>query len=157
MSTLSDLAWYAKFYKGLLGRNVTVTNNLAKPAIGQKSMVAWYTTEAGSLVGVLRVDVNLSILMSSALCMMPPPTAQAAAKSGKLDERMTEDLYEAMNVSSRFFQRVQNEPIVIAKLTAAEGPLPDNVKAMLKASPQRQELAVNIDGYGTGSITVASL
>jgi len=157
MSTLSDLNWYAKFYKGLLGRNVTVTNNIAKPVAGQKSMVAWYTTEAGNLVGVLRVDVSLSILISSALCLMPPPTAQAAAKAGKLDDRMAEDLYEALNISSRFFQRVQNEPIVIAKVAPAEGPLPDNVKAMLKASPQRQELSVNIDGYGTGTITVASL
>lgn len=107
---------------------------------------------------MIRLDYSLAILLGSALSMTPPPVAQANAKAGKMDPRMGDDLYEVLNVSSRVFQRVFDQPILIVKVVASDDPvLPAEVKPLLKASPLRQELTLTIDGYGTGNITIASL
>lgn len=158
MSTraLSDPSWLAQLYKNLLGRAIKINNNPQKPLPNQKSMAAWYTTEDGALAGLIRLDFSLAILLGSALCLVPPATAQANSKAGKLDPLMKEDLYEALNVSSRVFQRVFDKPILIVQVVASDDPaIPEEVKPLLKTSPLRQELTLNIEGYGVGNITIA--
>ena len=144
------------FLTDLLGRKVLVRPG-GKLAAGPKDRFACavYRTEASVIAGVAALDVPLAVAFGAALAALPPAIATQAATSGKFTEALWENLYEVLNVTSRWFQPQSGTMVAIDRVwQSAE--VPADVRAALTSASRRFEAKVEVQGYGGGMLLLAA-
>ena len=158
---MPDVPTLTKHYQDLVGRKVTGTLTTQKVKTGptDKWFGAWYALEEGQVVGVIAVDLPLAAYFATAFGMIPVGQANTFIKTGVLDTTATENLYECLNVSTRFYHRALERPVVILGVaphpTRAGVPvLPPEAKAILAQPRKRLDFNLTVDGYGAGQLAV---
>jgi hypothetical protein len=163
VTKLPDINFVAKHFHDLLGRKCSAV--LAKPPLRtgptDTTYIAWYELDDHRIVAVMAVDHALASILGTALAMVPASQAQALTKAGTLDANATECLFECLNVSSRFFHRAFEKPVTILQVARANlkgaGAVPDEARAVFASAGQRFDMALTVDGYGTGNLCIACL
>jgi hypothetical protein len=161
VTKLPDLAWSLKHFSDLLGRRCTGVFPPQKLKTGPSDIFygAWYELDDHRIVGAMAVDMNLAAIFGTSLAMVPGAQAQAMAKAGALDALATDCLFECLNVSSRFFHRAFEKPVTIVQsvrsTTKGAGAYPDEARKLLANPGQRMDIALTVDGYGTGVVAIA--
>ncbi|MEN9786549.1 MAG: hypothetical protein RLZZ299_1813 [Pseudomonadota bacterium] len=161
VTNLPDLAWSLKHFSDLLGRRCTGVFPTQKLKSGPADVFygAWYELDDHRIVGTMAVDMNLAAIFGTALAMVPGAQAQAMAKAGALDPMATDCLFECLNVSSRFFHRAFERPVTIVKTVRSTvkgaDAYPEAARTLLARPGQRMDIALTVDGYGTGMIAIA--
>ncbi len=162
VAPLPDLQFVCRHFQDLLGRRVTgiLSPQKLKTGSAERWHAAWYELDDHTIVGTVAVDHGLAAYLATSVCLVPAPQAAAMVKSGLLDQPNTENLFECLNVSSRFFHRAYEQPVTIVQVapnpTRAGAPaLPDVAKKILLAPVQRIDVTLTIDGYGTGQMAIA--
>lgn len=109
----------------------------------------------------MAVDHALASILGTALAMVPAAQAAALTKAGTLDANATECLFECLNVSSRFIHRAFEKPVTILQVARSNakgaGAVPDEARAVFTSPGQRLDIALTVDGYGTGTLSIACL
>ena len=145
---LPDADALSKMLASLLGRKVLV-------AAGDAADGAWagrYITHADALAAVGVGDAQLVSMAGSALSMVPPGAAQAAADSGDPTEAMIENFHEILNVAASLIIDAGSEHVRLDGMTPANA-LDDETAAMASTGAKRRDFTVDIDGYGKGSLS----
>jgi hypothetical protein len=163
VTKLPDITFVARHFQDLVGRKCSAI--LTKPPLRtgptDTTYIAWYELEDHRIVAVMAVDHGLASILGTALAMVPPAQAQALTKAGTLDSNATECLFECLNVSSRFFHRAFEKPVTILQVARSNGKgaaaVPDEARAVFAAAGQRLDIALTVDGYGTGNLCIACL
>lgn len=144
------------FLGDLLGRKVTVRPG-GKLAQGPKDRFvgAAYRAESGTLAGVAAVDLPLAVALGASIAALPPGVATPIVTTGRFTEAVWDNLYEVLNVTSRWFQPQQGTMVAIDRIWQGTE-LPTEIRGALTAAPKKFEAKVEVQGYGGGMMLLAA-
>jgi hypothetical protein len=140
---------------GLLGRDVTL-NVTDPPDHGPGKPVSYgaYVDDRLKTAAVVVADLAMTAYAGAAIGLIPAGGAQDAVKERSLPPMLTDNLGEVLNVLAALFN-AEGAPHL--KLYASYPPgtdAPPDVIALGKAIGNRLDLAVDIPGYGAGTLSL---
>lgn len=140
---------------GLLDKPVTVapTAPLA-PGPANPCTVAVYVDDSLRIRAVIGCDLPLSVHAGAAIGLLPPATAHASVESGALTEQLAENLGEVLNVAGSLFDAPGAPHLRLHDVHPAGVPTPPHLLAHCLTLGSREDLTVQIAGYGTGALSV---
>ena len=137
----------------LLGKPVALKAPVGPPKPNIAPQVqAMYCAADGTARAMASVDLPLAANLGAALAMMPAATAAEAARSGRMNELLSDCLHEVLNVCARLLNRPGGMHVVLKKVASAPDSLPADVRAALSKAPLQREYDLEIAGYGRGKI-----
>jgi hypothetical protein len=141
--------------EGLLGRDVTLAP-AAPFAPGPKApaSVAVYVDDFLRVTSLIACDLPLSAYAGAALGLVPPAGADAAVDAGALTETLSENLYEVLNIAASMFNASGADHLRLHELHAAGTVLPPMVRAQSLTLGRREDVTLDIAGYGAGRLSV---
>lgn len=151
---MPDAGKVAKMIASLVGRAVTCKPGKAVvPAPKAPVVVATFVEAGGKLAAAWISDLALAAGAGASLVMLPAVVAEECVKAGKLNENVTENFHEVLNVCAGLFNAASAPRVLLGTVTTTEK-LPDAVAAMAKAPVARLDLEVAIPGYTGGRLTL---
>ncbi|SFC32649.1 hypothetical protein SAMN04487968_105189 [Nocardioides terrae] len=142
-------------FEGVLGRDVTLSPS-APFAPGPKApaSVAVYVDDALRITGLIVCDLRVSAYAGGALGLVPLGGADAAVEAGALTETLAENLYEVLNIAASMFNEPGADHLRLHELHPAGVPLPPLVRAQTLTLGRREDVSIDIAGYGAGQLSV---
>jgi hypothetical protein len=142
----------------LLTREVQLEPGAAvTPGERTPSSVALYVDDDDRRRAVLACDLDLSVRAAAALGLVPQRHAEVSIRGGSLTEALAENLHEVMDVAARLFNDEGGTPVRLDAVHAAGWSLPDDVRAAALTLGRREDLALDIGGYGPGRLSAVLL
>ena len=140
---------------GLVGKPVNVTPGApVTPTADRPVAVAVYVDPNMSVNALALMDLGASAYIGGALALLPPGGCQdAVEEDGELSSMLVEALHEVVNVLSALFNVPGAPHSKLHKLYAPGDDLPGDIEGML-ANFNRIDLAVDIQGYGKGALSL---
>ena len=140
---------------GLVGRNVTVSPGApVTPAPDRPVSVAVYVAPDMSVNALCLMDLGASAYTAGGLALLPPGGCQdAVEEDGELSAMLVEALHEVVNVLSALFNTPGAPHSKLHKLYAPGEEVAADLAGML-AGFNRIDLAVEVQGYGKGSLSL---
>jgi hypothetical protein len=144
---------------GLLGREVTVrAGDPVLPGPDRPAPVAVYVdarTHTGALVAV---DLELAAGIGAALGLVPAGVVDECMRAGALRQDIAENFYEVVNVLASVFNEKEGAPHQrLYHLHPVGDRLPGDVAGWLAQLGRRLDLAVSVEGYGDGGLSVVAV
>lgn len=139
----------------LMDREVTLTP--APPyAPGQATpaSVAVYVDDHLRISAVIVCDLPFSAYAGAALGLVPVNGAESAIEDGALTETLQENLYEVLNIAASVFNVAGADHLRLHQLHPAGPPLDIATRMLTLTLGRREDLAVDIAGYGSGLLSV---
>ena len=140
---------------GLIGKPVGVNPGApVTPTADKPVSVAVYVDPHMAINAICVMDLGASAYTGAALALLPPGGAQdAVEEDGELSGLMVEALHEVVSVLSALFNTAGAPHSKLHKLYAPGDDLPGDIEGML-ANFNRIDLAVDIQGYGKGALSL---
>ncbi len=141
----------------LVGRDceVSVADESVTPATEPGVVVGVYVTQFLRGEALVALDTTLAAALGGAIALIPARTALAAVGPGPLPEHLLENTSEVLNVLSSLFN-VGNAPHQRLDTVhdSGTGPLPADVAGWLRSYGPRLDVAVDVQGYATGLLSI---
>jgi hypothetical protein len=146
----------AEVLTSLLGKPVVAKRGFTTVTLepDTKAIVAAYGTDDGALAAVCVCDMRLASCLGACLSLIPRTISADAARVGKLNESLQENLFEVLNVCCRVFNAEGFPHVSLRQIHTVPGPLPDDVAALLDRAAGRLGLDVIVPGYGYGQMVI---
>jgi len=140
---------------GLVGKQVTVTPGAPVTRAADRPVaVAVYVDPQMAVNALCLMDLGAAAYTGGALALLPPGGCQdAVEEDGELTSMLVEALHEVVNVLSALFNTPGAPHSKLYKLYAPGDDLPGDIAGMLAAF-NRIDLAVDIQGYGKGAVSL---
>ena len=140
---------------GLVGKPVAVNPGApVTPTPDKPVSVAVYVDPQMNINALCLMDLGASAYTGAALALLPPGGAQdAVEEDGELSGLLVEALHEVVNIVSALFNTPGAPHSKLHKLYAPGEDIPGDVAGML-ANFNRIDLAIDIQGYGKGGISL---
>ena len=141
--------------EGLVGRTVVVSPGApVTPTPDRPVAVAVYVSPEMSVNALCLMDLGASAYTAGGLALLPPGGCQdAVEEDGELSDMQLEALHEVVNVLSALFNTPGAPHSKLHKLYGpGEEVAPD--LAGLLAGFNRVDLAIDIQGYGKGALSL---
>jgi hypothetical protein len=139
----------------LLGREVELRpGNPVTPGDRTPASVALYADDALRVAAIVACDLQLSVRAAAALGLVPVRHAEISIKGGSLTETLSENLHEVMDVAARLFDAEGATPVRLHAVHPAGWSLPPEARALALTLGRREDLALEIGGYGPGRLSV---
>ncbi len=140
---------------GLVGKPVTVAPGApVTPTERSPVSVAVYVDPQMSVNALCVMDLALSAYTGGALALLPPGGCQdAVEEDGELTPLLVEALHEVVNVLAALFNVPGAPHSKLHRLYAPGEDLPGDVAGLL-ANFNRIDLALDVSGYGKGSLSL---
>ena len=141
--------------EGLVGRTVVVSPGApVTPAPDRPVSVAVYVAPDMSVNALCLMDLGASAYTAGGLALLPPGGCQdAVEEDGELSGMQLEALHEVVNVLSALFNTPGAPHSKLHKLYAPGEEVAGDLAGML-AGFNRIDLALDIQGYGKGSLSL---
>ncbi len=140
---------------GLLGREVTLQP--AAPLVvspKKPASVGVYVDDSLVVRAVIACDVAFSAYAAAAIALMPLPATESSLAQNHLQETLAENLYEVLNVAASLFNVGNAMHLRLLDLHPAGAKLPGDVLMRTLTLGRREDLTLDIAGYGTGRMSV---
>ncbi|MFL6157596.1 MAG: hypothetical protein ACJ72D_15995 [Marmoricola sp.] len=139
----------------LLDREIQVspTPPLA-PTPNNPCTVAVYVDDTLQVTSVIAFDLALSAYAGAAIGLVPAAGAQAAVEERALDDTLRENVYEVLNIAASLFNSDGATHVRLYDAHHVGAPLPGDVLARALTLGRREDLAVDVGGYGSGRLSV---
>lgn len=131
------------------GLKITPMPDVTLPEDGY---VGTYIDSDGALVALTTCDLNISAYTACALTMFPANAAKEAINAGSLDEALKDNLYELMNIYSRFFMDDHTPHLKLDKVFSLSE-LGDEARELLASDAAKTTLKFELPDYGEGLVT----
>lgn len=119
-----------------------------------EAMSGFYMNEAGTEGIVCVSDVPLVNYAGAALALIPANIAQDGAKRYQLSDTVIENYFEILNIMGALLNQVCAEHVRLVDVKYPNEPLPGPVAALLEACDKRFDLRIDIEGYGSGCMSL---
>ena len=140
---------------GLLGRDVALTPATPfVPGPRTPGSVAVYVDDSLLISAVVVCDLPVSAYAAAAIGLVPVGGATAATEDGSLPPALRENLAEVLNVAASLFNAPGADHLRLHEVHHAGDPIPPHVLAHALTLGRREDLNVDIAGYGTGALGV---
>lgn len=142
------------FYAELLGKRMTMVPG-ATLGIGPKDkfIAADYRDEDGAIAGVVAIDTALGAAFAAAIGGVPQGMTANAGTTGQFSQMLWENLYEVLNVSSRWFQPHADRMVQLNEVSKP-GAASDDVRSAMKVLNKRVDFKVEVQGYPPGQLVM---
>ena len=143
--------------EGLLGRTVDLREcEPWTPTPGTAMIAAEFHDDVDRLAATAVVDLPLGIFLGAAVGLLPPGGAQDMAADGELTAMLADNLYEVLNVTSSVFNRPGVPHVRLTQVHGPGDPAPREIVGWLSTPVGRLDLAVDVSGYGSGVLVLAT-
>ena len=152
---LPSPAEVSELFEMLLGRDVRASSaprGSYKPS--EHFWAAVYLNGDRQIAGALVCDSDLALRASAALSLLPAAQTAQLLQTGSMDEALSENLSEICNVATRFFQGTYSTNVHVARIFEVPHQAPPQLFEMMKAARERQDMRLEIKGYGQGRAAV---
>lgn len=116
--------------------------------------VAVYVDDTLRVRAVIACDLSFSAYAGAAIGLVPLTGADADREAGALSEGLRDNLYEVLNIASSLFNVPDAPHVRLYELHPAGAPIPPHVLGQCLTLGRREDLAVDIGGYGSGSFSI---
>ena len=142
-------------FSGLLGRDVKLSPGAPMaPGPGEPVTIATYVDDSLTVRATVACDLTLSAAVGCALALLPPNGVAAAVEANSLDEALAENVYEVLNVLAATFNVPDAPHIRLHAMHPAIGSPPPDARARLLALGRREDLVVEVPGFGDGRLSI---
>ena len=142
-------------FTDLLGKEISLEPSAPyAPGPDTPASVAVYVDDSLHIRAVIACDLALSARAGAAIGLVPPAGADAAIEEGKLGDGLAENLYEVLNIAASTFNVPGADHLKLHALHPAGPPLDPAVRISVLTLGRREDLAVDISGYGGGLLSV---
>ncbi|MFL6162206.1 MAG: hypothetical protein ACJ74U_08255 [Jatrophihabitantaceae bacterium] len=149
-STLPSALAVRELLERLLGRDVDTI--ACPPPVGRTAVLGLYACDRGRMTAVLTLDLPLAAYLGSALALLPAGAAEAAIADGHPSPELLETVGEVLNVLAAVLnEHSDTHQRLYAAYLGAEAPA--DAAAHSKALGNRLDLAITVQGYGTGTLS----
>lgn len=139
----------------LLDREVNLAPSApVTPGPRVPATVATYVDDELFVTGVICCDLPLSAWAGAAIGLIPMADAKAAILDGRLTESISENLYEVLNIASSMFNVDGATHVRLHSMHPAGAPMPMDVQARALTLGRREDVAVDIGGFGRGRLSI---
>jgi len=141
----------------LVGRDCEVSpaDESVTPATEPGVLVGVYVTQFLRAQALVAVDTTLAAALGGAIALIPARTALAGVGPGPLPQDLLDNATEVLNVFSSLFN-VGDAPHLRLDTVhdSGAGPLPADVAGPLRSYGPRLDVSVDVQGYGSGLLSV---
>jgi hypothetical protein len=142
----------------LLGREVSLEPAPPyAPGPDTPASVAVYVDDSLRISALVACDLAFSAYAGAALGLVPPGGAQAAIDDGKLTDTLSENLYEVLNIAASMFNVAGADHLRLHALHPAGPPLDPQLRISTLTLGRREDLRVDVGGYGAGALSIVLL
>lgn len=142
----------------LLDRDVTLSPATPfAPAPTTAASVAVYVDDQLRISALILCDLAFSARAGAAIGLIPPGGAEAAIDDGKISDVMAENLYEVLNIAASMFNVAGADHLRLHALHPAGPPLDPQLRISALTLGRREDLSIDIAGYGAGAVSVVLL
>jgi hypothetical protein len=106
------------------------------------------------VTAITAFDLPLSAYAGAAIGLVPVAGAQAAIEEGILSDTLRENVYEVLNIAASLFNADGAEHLRLYDVHHIGAPLPPDILAKALTLGRREDLAVDVAGYGSGRLSV---
>ncbi|RNL62663.1 hypothetical protein EFK50_12970 [Nocardioides marmoriginsengisoli] len=139
----------------LLDRDVQVAPNAPlAPTPNNPCTVAVYVDDSLQVTAVVALDLPLSAHAGASIGLVPVAGAEAAIEERTLPEVLRENVYEVLNIAASLFNVNGARHVRLYDVHHAGAPVPGDVLARALTLGRREDLAVEVGGYGGGRLSV---
>jgi len=103
-------------------------------------------------IAVCGADLPFAAYSAAAFSMIPEETAEESVKAGQLDGDLAEIFGEVLNVVSRMFGEYDTRRVTLMGKTYSPAPPTPDMVNVIKASKEKLDVEVDIEGYGKGHL-----
>lgn len=100
------------------------------------------------------MDVSLAASLGAALVMMPAGLVKESVQEKNLLPMLVDNSYEVFNVISRFINRAGGVHYKLREQVLPGQPLPADFAGVVDAASERVDLALSVEGYAGGVLTI---
>lgn len=144
-----------ELFAELLDRDVALSPAApVTPGPATPASVAVYVDDMLRVAGVICCDLPLSARAGAAIGLIPSGHAEAAIEDGRITEALSENLYEVLNVAASMFNVDGADHVRLHSLHPAGAPMPPDVQARALTLGRREDVELDIAGYGGGRLSV---
>lgn len=144
-----------ELFAELLGREVTLTPAAPfAPGPDTAASVAVYVDDQLRISALIVCDLTLSAHAGAAIGLVPVGGATAAIEDGKLSDVLGENLYEVLNIAASMFNVAGADHLRLHALHPAGPPLDPQLRISTLTLGRREDLSVDIAGYGSGALSI---
>lgn len=138
----------------LLGREVTVSPSAPlAPTPNNPCTVAVYVDDTLQVTSVVAFDLGLSAHAAAAIGLVPAAGAEAAIEERVLTPTLQENVYEVLNIAASLFNADKATHVRLYDVHHIGNPLPGDVLVKALTLGRREDLAVEVAGYGSGRLS----
>ena len=139
----------------LLGRDVDLTPaDHWAPTPGDPGAVAVYVDDRTTMRALIACDLELSAVLGSAIALIPAHTAKAAVEDRHLNDAMLDNLHEVLNILAALFNLPDRPHLKLHRMHEPGEFPPADVSAVLRSFAGREDLRIQVGGYGGGRIAL---
>lgn len=139
----------------LLDREITVAPNAPlAPTPKNPCTVGVYVDDSLQVTSVIAFDLALSARAGAAIGLVPAAGAEAAIEEQILTTTLQENLYEVLNIAASLFNQDGATHVRLYDAHHIGAPVPHDVLARALTLGRREDLAVEVAGYGSGRLSV---
>lgn len=140
----------------LMGRPITVdTANPVLAADLPTSTVCLYTDDRMKLVGVIGLDLPLTVYAGAAIGLLPPGGAQDCVADRVVPGPAADNIREVANILASLINRPGSPHVRLHQVVLPGEPAPTDAAGLLLAIGRRIDLAVTVGGYGSGRLSLS--
>ena len=138
----------------LLDRAVTLSPS-APLAPTQKNpcTVGVYVDDRLQVTALIVFDLPLSAYIGAAIGLVPPGGAETAIATG-LNDNLRDNVHEVYNIAASLFNIGEADHLRLYDVHHAGDPLPPDILVKSLTLGRREDLSVDVGGYGSGKISV---
>lgn len=145
-------------FEGVLGRDITLSPSPPfAPGPTVPGSIAVYVDDSLHITSLIACDLPVSAYAGAALGLVPPAGAELAVEAGALTETLAENLYELLNIAASMFNAPGADHLRLHELHPAGVPLPPMVRAQALTLGRREDVRLEIAGYGSGRLSVVMM
>lgn len=139
----------------MLGRDVKVgPSGPWAPSLRDTGAVAVYVDDVGRVRALISCNLELAVTLGASIALIPAKTAAGILEEGQLTEEIQENLNEVLNILAGLFNPPDGPHVKLQALHAPGQPPPADISAQLRAFGRREDLKIEVAGYGGGRLSL---
>lgn len=138
----------------LIGRDLEAEEIDVGNSFDTTAQSAIYLTREDHLAAIARLDLPLSARLGAALAMMPEPTALESIENKVLDGDLLDAYREVVNIMAGLLCKDGAPHVRLGTVNTCDPSLREEFLSTLEEPETRLDIAVDIEGYGNGLITI---
>ncbi len=118
------------------------------------NVVAVYVTDKLAVSAIVVLDIAAAAHLGGALGLLPRTGVEDAVAEKTLHPALRENCHEVFNVLTSLFNVPGAPHVRLYEMLGPDGNVPADVAALSAAIGHRMDVAIDVAGYGSGSLSV---